>query len=82
MILKVIFGQRHEKYKGQCGPEALDIMDEYGYAENPEWFDKELAKHESNPVFKIVKAVDIEIYDDLIDNILDPEPPKLKGEIK
>lgn len=37
MILYVLFGQRQETYPGQHAPEALDILDEYGYEENGAW---------------------------------------------
>jgi hypothetical protein len=38
----VIFAQRIESYEGQYAPEALEVMDEYGYDENAEWLESRL----------------------------------------
>jgi hypothetical protein len=38
MILRVLFGQRIERYEGEYGPEALACVDEYTDDENPEFF--------------------------------------------
>lgn len=48
MNLYVIFAQRHEDYPGQHAPEALEVMDEFGYEENPEWLHEKLAEHQKN----------------------------------
>ena len=38
MILKVLFVQRVESYAGQFAPEAVHVVDEFTYDENPQGF--------------------------------------------
>lgn len=41
MILKVLFIQRKEAYEGQHAPEAVAVVDEFTYDENPQAFHSE-----------------------------------------
>lgn len=61
MNLYVIFGQRREMYPGECAPEALEIMDEYGIEENGEWLQKKLEEHRQNTEFVKVDIFCIEL---------------------
>jgi hypothetical protein len=44
MQIKVLFGQRKERYDNEYGPEAMAIVDEFSDSENPIYFDTEVAK--------------------------------------
>lgn len=80
MILKVIFGQRKERYEGERAPEALDVMDEFSYEENPDWIHKRLQTHRVNPDFERFEIIDIEVPMRDILNILRPSI-KVQGKV-
>lgn len=61
MNLYIIFGQRKERYAGQYAPEALGIIDEDGYDENPDWLANEIAKYRADSSFLAVKVVTIQL---------------------
>ena len=82
MKLKVIFGQRIERYEGQYAPEALEIMTEYDYSDNPEWLHNKLKEYTSLEEFYSVEIVDIEIDDKKLNSILYKKNNTLEGEIK
>lgn len=82
MIIKVLFGQRKEDYEGQYAPEALEVMDEFGFEENAEWLEKKLEHHKRFNEFVSLKIIDIKISNGDLDRILNPDPPTIKGEIK
>lgn len=71
MILKVLFVQQPENYEGQYAPEALVVMDEYSYEENPEWFHKECesALKKRSPI-KASAVIDLEINQTAVREIL------------
>jgi hypothetical protein len=72
MLLKVIFGQRKERYEGEHAPEALDVMDEYSYEENPDWLNQKLETHRLNTDFERFEIIEIEVSIVDILNILRP----------
>jgi hypothetical protein len=61
MILFVIFGQRKETYPGQYAPEALEVMDEYGMEDNPEWLEGKLDEHKKDTSFVNVEIIEINL---------------------
>ena len=67
MLLHVIFGQRVESYEGEFAPEALEVMDEYGYDENSEWLHKKLQYYRTDQSFANVEIMEIELGKDAID---------------
>lgn len=61
MLLHVLFGQRKEAYEGEYAPEALNVMTEYDYAENPQWLLDKLDRESKEKHWESVKIVKIEI---------------------
>jgi len=71
----VIFAQRLEAYEGQYAPEALEVMDQYAYDENPEWLNDKLKHYRSqHNQFENVQLIRLEYYRDDVDDILRPAP--------
>lgn len=83
MILKVIFGQRKERYEGEFAPEALEAMTEFGYEENPDWLNDKLenAKKELKEDFERIEIVDVEVSMKAIQAILRPNSDPIQGKV-
>ena len=81
MLIKVIFAQEKESYPGEYAPTALEIVTEYDYDENPEWFDKKLIKYRNIPVYTHVAVINIEIKDEDLDTRLFPNDTTMDGKI-
>jgi hypothetical protein len=82
MIITVLFGQLKCNYPGEYGPDALDVIGEFAYSDNPEYFNETLEKYEKSGDYAKLALVDIEISDEKIDATLNPTPKKIKGKIK
>lgn len=83
MILKVIFGQRKERYEGEFAPEALDVVTEFGYEENPDWLNDKLERlrKELKEDFKRFEIVDVEVSMKAIQAILRPSLDIVQGKV-
>lgn len=80
--LFILFAQRRCSYPGEYAPEALEIMDEYGYDDNGVWLHEKLKEHrkKDNTIERLeIIAVDVD-YDKIIE-ILNPKHV-LPGEVK
>jgi len=81
MLLYVIFIQRDEEYEGQIGVEAVDIMDEYSYEDNPDYLNDKLKELQNQPDITKAELIPIEIKEAEITKILFPAKI-IKGDIK
>lgn len=82
MKFHIILGQRKCRYEGEYGPEALDIADEFVMSDNPEWFEKQLAKHKKNTDFEFVNTIIVSVPDKVIDEVLNPKPVVVEGKVE
>lgn len=82
MLVKVLFGQRKETYKGEYCPEALAVMTEYDDDENPDYLTEQLAKYEASNEFESLKVVDIDVAHRDIMNILRPVKNVVQGDVQ
>jgi len=81
MDLYIIFIQRKERYEGQYGVEAVEIADEYTYADNPDWLNHKLEVwQEAEDIIK-AEIVTVKINETEVKEILFPSKI-LKGDIK
>lgn len=48
MKLYVLFAQRMENHPGAEAPEAMEVMDEFSYDENPKWLHDKLEEIRAN----------------------------------
>lgn len=64
MDLYVVFAQRKCRYEGEYAPEALDIVDEYSWDENPDWLDERVQKAKENPDYVSVEVITIALDED------------------
>jgi hypothetical protein len=81
MKLKVIFIQRIEGYEEEYMPEAVEVMDEYGYDENSQWLHEKLEKLRKESYVERAEIIDIEVPLDDILKILRPNKPVIKGKV-
>lgn len=72
MKLFVIMAQRKERYLGEHGPEALEVMSEYDNDENGEFLPEMLDKHRNSGHFENVRLITIEVNEDQIMRVLRP----------
>lgn len=71
--LYILFGHRKERYDGQHSPEALAIMDEYGFEDNPDYLNDVLKEHIASGEFVSCIIVTTEISMDELLKLLHPE---------
>ena len=80
MDIYVLFIQRKESYAGQYGIEALEVMDEYSYSDNPEYLDKELTKQRLKSDIAKAEIVKISVDEYAVTKILYPDN-NVKGNV-
>lgn len=61
MKIYVVFGQRKCRYLGEYAPEALDVMDEFGMDENPEYLENKKREYILSNEFDAVSIIPIEV---------------------
>ncbi len=81
MIIFILFAQRREQYTGEHAPEALEVMTEFDFAENPEWMMEKLVTQQALSQWESVKIVEVKV--EMLDllNILRPPRPGVDGKI-
>lgn len=72
MKLYILFGQRIERYPGEYAPEALEVMDEYGMEENPEYLDDKMQEFSKTEEFESLAIVPLAVDQSSIMNLLRP----------
>lgn len=76
MNLYVVFGLRPEGYEGEYGPEALAVVDDFTYDENPKWIRFQAKKAEESKEFSAVglfriRGVDADIIRESLVGVTD-----------
>ncbi|APC44433.1 hypothetical protein [Pseudoalteromonas phage PH357] len=61
MIIHVLFAQRKESYDGEYAPEAVDVVDEYAFSDNPEYLEGRLSEFKSSAEYQNAEIVDIDL---------------------
>lgn len=64
MNVYILFGQRICAYPNQYTPEALEVIEENGHIDNPEFLSGELAKYEASKEFEALRIVKVNLGDD------------------
>lgn len=72
MKLYILFGQRIERYPGEYAPEALEVMDEYGMEESPEYLDDKMKEFSKTEEFESLAIVPLAVDQSSIMKILRP----------
>lgn len=73
MKLLVIMAQRKERYQGEYGPEALEVMTEYDNDDNGEYLPVKLEEFKKSNMFENVQLITIEVSENAIMKILRPD---------
>lgn len=72
--LYVLFAQRRCSYPGEYAPEALEVMDEWGYDENGAWLTTQMEKYKKeDSMLENLAIVALEIDYDKVSAILNPQ---------
>ena len=80
MDLFVLVGQRKEQYEGQFAPEALAVIDEYGYSDNPDYMRDELQKQTKSGEFSALAVMHLRVSDEAISAALFPAAKVIDAE--
>jgi hypothetical protein len=72
MILYILFIQRKERYVGEYGIEAVEVMDEYSYADNPDYLNDKLKEYRDQKDIDEAKIISVTINEQEIQKILYP----------
>lgn len=85
MKLYVIFGQRIERYEGECAPEVIDCWDENSAEENPDGYQDAIDKAKALTVgkgaeFLSVIVAEVSVNGGLVERAL-REPLRLVGSV-
>lgn len=81
MNLHILMGQRKCTFLGEYAPEALAIMDENGYENNPGFLDDLLQEHGDSDEFASLAIIVVEVSDIAIERRLSPELPPINGKV-
>lgn len=82
MKLLVIVGQRKERYPGEYAPEALDVIDEVGNDENPDYIIEKKKAAEDSGDFEAVVVLAIALDGSRVMELLRPKTVELAGGIQ
>lgn len=67
MVVYILFGQRKESYEGQHAPEALSVMDEYSYDENPNYMTAQKEEADKSDEFVSTDIFQVDLGDGAVD---------------
>ena len=81
MKLLVLMAQRHCRYPGQYGPEALAGMTEFEVSDNPTHLPKLLARHRKDPDIASAEIITLEVDGDEVGRRLFPTQDPLTAQI-
>ena len=70
MLLYVLMGQRECRYEGEYAPEALEVIDENGNDENPDFLVESRAKYENSKEFDSLAVIRLRVSDAALDAAL------------
>lgn len=71
--LYVLFGQRKGSHPGEYAPEALEVMDEFGYDDNGVWLHEKLEHYKkTESTIKRLEIIKIKIDYEQIRKIMSP----------
>lgn len=81
MELQVVFAQRKQRYDGEHGLEALAVVTEYDYDQNPEYIRDTLAENEASGEFEAVKIVKLTVPEAAVRAILFPQSKAIQAAV-
>jgi|WetSurMetagenome_2_1015567.scaffolds.fasta_scaffold176233_3 hypothetical protein len=81
MKIICLFGQSKENYEGECAPELLAAIDEYGDMDNQQYLNEEQEKYEKDTSIAFVKRMEFEIDDETFNKNFFPQPITLNMKI-
>jgi len=81
MRLYILMGQRKCRYEGEYAPEALEVINEYGNDENPDFLIEKEAEYEATKEFESLAVIRVEVSSAGIAEALTPKVPTLRGDI-
>lgn len=80
MKLKILFGQRQERYPGEYAPEIIAAMTEYEHEGNLNYLHAQQTEAESSGEFVQIRLVDVSVSLSDLQNIF--TTPCIEGSIK
>lgn len=77
----VLVGHRKETYKGEYAPEALEVIDDIGNHENPDFLIKKKAEYERTQEFNSLTIIRIRVPAKSITDALYPKQNTIHGSV-
>lgn len=81
MRLYILFGQRKQRYAGEYAPEALEIMDEFAFDENPGWLSEKQDDYHVSDEFEALQIVPVTVSMDELKHRLIPVDSAIAGQL-
>ena len=78
MIFHILIGQRKCAYPGQYAPEALEVMDDNGMSDNPEFMSEKMEYYQRSREFDSIVIMKVGVADSHVDRVLFPNT-EVKG---
>lgn len=77
----ILVGQRKQRYSGEYMPEALEVIDDIGNSDNPDFLIDKRAEYEASKEFDALSVVRIRVPDDAIKFALYPDSRAIAGTV-
>jgi hypothetical protein len=81
MKIHIVMAQRRGNYPGQYGLEALAVMSEADYEENPDWIENSVAENRSTGEFESIEIVTVEVSEAAIKKVLYPNREAIRATV-
>lgn len=81
MDFLILIGQRKCRYAEQYAPEALEVIDEYGNDENPDFLVEKMAEYKKTNEFDSLAVVRIRVMSAAITEALYPASKAIAGTV-
>jgi hypothetical protein len=77
----ILVGQRIERYPGEYSPEALEVIDEIGNIDNPDFLIEKRAEYKASREFDSLAVMRIRVPDEAITAALYPGVSPIIGDV-
>lgn len=81
MDFLILVGQRKQRYDGEFAPEALEVIDEIGDGDNPDFLIEKMSEHQDSGDFESIATVRVRVPSEAIARALKPVRTVIIGEV-
>lgn len=81
MDFLILVGQRKQRYDGEFAPEALEVIDDIGDGDNPDFLIEKRKQHHGSGDFESIATVRVRVPSEAIARALKPARTAIVGEV-